>query len=73
MIDNKPFAMLFNASPRKGWNTYQFADYSHYDMNLFGNCKTHAIGGRDKRVPPEKRKIYTGMGGSRLSRPRLPQ
>ena len=21
MIDNKPFAMFFNASPRKGWNT----------------------------------------------------
>ncbi len=23
MIDNKPFAMFFNASPRKGWNTHQ--------------------------------------------------
>ena len=22
MIDNKPFAMFFNAGPRKGWNTY---------------------------------------------------
>lgn len=23
MIDNKPFAMFFNASPRKNWNTYK--------------------------------------------------
>ena len=23
MIDNKPFAMFFNASPRKGWNTHK--------------------------------------------------
>ena len=61
MKDGKMFAMFFNASPRKGWNTakmleantqtlaavfgasetlyacntYQFADYSRYDMTLF--------------------------------------
>ena len=26
MIDNKPFAMFFNASPRKGWNTYKMLE-----------------------------------------------
>ena len=26
MIDNKPFAMFFNASPRKGWNTHQMLE-----------------------------------------------
>ena len=26
MIDNKPFAMFFNASPRKGWNTHKMLE-----------------------------------------------
>ena len=26
MKDNKPFAMFFNASPRKGWNTYKMLE-----------------------------------------------
>ena len=26
MIDSKPFAMLFNASPRKGWNTHKMLE-----------------------------------------------
>ena len=26
MIDGKPFAMFFNASPRKGWNTHKMLD-----------------------------------------------
>ena len=26
MIDGKPFAMFFNASPRKNWNTYRMLD-----------------------------------------------
>ena len=26
MIDNKPFAMFFNASPRKNWNTYKMLE-----------------------------------------------
>ena len=26
MIDNKPFVMFFNASPRKGWNTYKMLE-----------------------------------------------
>ena len=26
MIDNTPFAMFFNASPRKGWNTYKMLE-----------------------------------------------
>ena len=29
MIDNKPFAMFFNASPRKGWNTYKMLDLAN--------------------------------------------
>ena len=36
-----------------------------------GSCTPPEIGGRDKRVPPEKRTIFTDMGGSRLSRPRF--
>ena len=26
MKDNKPFAMFFNASPRKNWNTYKMLE-----------------------------------------------
>ena len=26
MIDSKPFAMFFNASPRKGWNTHKMLE-----------------------------------------------
>ena len=26
MKDGKPFAMFFNASPRKGWNTYKMLE-----------------------------------------------
>ena len=26
MIDNKPFAMFFNASPRKNWNTHKMLE-----------------------------------------------
>ena len=26
MTDNKPFAMFFNASPRKGWNTHKMLE-----------------------------------------------
>ena len=26
MIDNKPFAMFFNASPRKNWNTHKLLE-----------------------------------------------
>ena len=26
MIDNKIFAMFFNASPRKGWNTHKMLE-----------------------------------------------
>ena len=26
MINNKPFAMFFNASPRKGWNTHKMLE-----------------------------------------------
>ena len=26
MIDNKPFAMFFNASPRKGWNSHKMLE-----------------------------------------------
>ena len=26
MIDSKPFAMFFNASPRKGWNTHKILE-----------------------------------------------
>lgn len=26
MIDNKPFAMIFNASPHKGWNTHKMLE-----------------------------------------------
>ena len=26
MKDNKPFAMFFNASPRKGWNTHKMLE-----------------------------------------------
>ena len=26
MIDNKLFAMFFNASPRKGWNTHKMLE-----------------------------------------------
>ena len=31
MIDNKPFAMFFNASPRKGWNTYKMLEAAKRD------------------------------------------
>ena len=75
MIDNKPFAMFFNASPRKGWNThkmleaakagaeeagavtelvnlydtYQFTDYSRYDITLFDEAAKRAH--RDAQFP----------------------
>ena len=26
MLNGKPFAMFFNASPRKGWNTHKMLD-----------------------------------------------
>ena len=26
MIENKPFAMFFNAGPRKGWNTHKMLE-----------------------------------------------
>ena len=26
MKDNKPFAMFFNVSPRKGWNTHKMLE-----------------------------------------------
>ncbi len=26
MIDDKPFAMFFNASPRRGWNTHKMLE-----------------------------------------------
>ena len=26
MTDNKPFAMFFNAGPRKGWNTHKMLE-----------------------------------------------
>ena len=31
MIDNKPFAMFFNASPRKGWNTHKMLEAAKAD------------------------------------------
>ena len=34
MIDNKPFAMFFNVSPRKGWNTYKMLEAAKADPNL---------------------------------------
>ena len=73
MKDNKPFAMFFNASPRKGWNTYkmleaakagaeeagaetlyacntyQFTDYSRYDITLFSEEEKRAH--RDAQFP----------------------
>ena len=88
MMDNKPFAMFFNASPRKGWNThkmldaakagaeeagattelvnlydikfpgckscfacdtYQFTDYSRYDITLFDEAAKRAH--RDAQFP----------------------
>ena len=66
MINGKTFAMFFNASPRKGWNTYkmleaakagaeeagaetlyacntyQFTDYSRYDITLFSEEEKRA-------------------------------
>ncbi len=85
MTDNKPFAMFFNASPRKNWNTYkmleaakagaeeagantdtlatvfgasetlyacntyQFTDYSRYDITLFDEAAKRAH--RDAHFP----------------------
>ena len=88
MIDNKLFAMFFNAGPRKGWNThkmleaakagaeeagavtelvnlydikfpgcrscfacdtYQFTDYSRYDITLFDEAAKRAH--RDAQFP----------------------
>ena len=41
MTDNKPFAMFFNAGPRKGWNTHKMleaakagAEDSELDLQL---------------------------------------
>ena len=66
MINGKTFAMFFNASPRKNWNTYkmfeaakagaeetgaealyacntyQFTDYSRYDITLFSEEEKRA-------------------------------
>ena len=37
MIDDKPFAMFFNASPRRGWNTHKMlvaAKRAHRDAQF---------------------------------------
>ena len=48
MIDNKPFAMFFNASPRKGWNTYKMleaAKRDHRDAQFpIDLAAAHALG-----------------------------
>ena len=64
MIDNKPFAMFFNASPRKGWNTYKMLEAAKagaeeagavtelvnlYDITLFDEAAKRAH--RDAQFP----------------------
>ena len=75
MINGKTFAMFFNASPRRNWNThkmleantqtlatvfgasetlyacntYQFTDYSRYDITLFSEEEKRAH--RDAQFP----------------------
>jgi hypothetical protein len=50
MIDNKPFAMFFNASPRKGWNTHKMleaAKRAHRDAQFpIDLANAHALGKR---------------------------
>ena len=64
MKDNKPFAMFFNASPRKGWNTYKMLEAAKagaeeagaetelvnlYDITLFSEEEKRAH--RDAQFP----------------------
>ena len=64
MIDNKPFAMFFNASPRKGWNTHKMLESAKagaeeagaitelvnlYDITLFDEAAKSAH--RDAQFP----------------------
>ena len=44
MIDSKPFAMFFNASPRKGWNTHKMLEAAKaraLGKRLVEKAKTH--------------------------------
>ena len=34
MIDDKPFAMFFSASPRRGWNTHKMLERAHRDAQF---------------------------------------
>ena len=64
MIDNKIFAMFFNASPRKGWNTHKMLEAAKagaeeagavtelvnlYDITLFDEAAKRAH--RDAQFP----------------------
>lgn len=50
MIDSKPFAMFFNASPRKGWNTHKMLEAAKSGAEESG-AETELVNLYDIRFP----------------------